>query len=189
MRYLLILGGAGFVSVAAWAATLHARPQVRGSALGSQDRHRLELQVPIRRHAGGGGRSGRMFFAVEYETVPLPAVYPGFSAPGPAAPGALTGGALAGESDHITAGHVMGSASHPLAHAPAGVDGADTSVLHTDSASAPQSDDAGSATRQPDPGANPYSARPPGAGGPGRPVSGFAGPGLPGPGRPARPPS
>jgi hypothetical protein len=186
MRYRLIINVGALFTVAS-TVILDAQTPGRPSANSSRDRYALEVQVPIRRHGGGGGRSGRMFFAVEYETVPYPDLFPGEPAQGPAAPGMLSGGAETGGPEHINVGHLVTSASHPLAHAPSGVDGGDTSILHTDAASAPRSDDAGSPTVQPDPTANPYSARPPGAGGPGRPVVGWSGPGLPGPGQPARP--
>jgi hypothetical protein len=187
MRGMLILGGVGFLTTAAWTANLDGQAPGRGSPLGSQNGRRLEVQVPVRRYAGGGGRTGRMFFAVEYETVPYPDLYFGAPAPVHGAPGMLAVGGETRGAEHMNAGHFAGSSSRPHAHLPAGVGSRESLVLNADVASAAQSDEAGPATAQPDPTANPYLARPPGAGGPGRPVSGSYGPGLPGPGRPANP--
>jgi hypothetical protein len=104
---------------------------------------------------------------------------------GPAAPGMFIGGAFAGETEHMTAGHLAGAAGHPLARVPARLEKGQPLISELTAPGGGDSDDLGAATAQPNLTANPSWARPPGAGGPGRPVAGWLGPGLPGPGRPA----
>ena len=182
---LLILGGVGILSTAAWTVTTvtaddgaswhgskHARPGHGG----------LEYHM---RHGGGhfatAGQLG-MFFP----TPPEPVTWE--SEPGPA-PGIPTGGLVVSRPEHMIAGHLVGP-SHPPAHTR---HGAGRAVGGCDSAADSSQcrrigpggrgdgDDAAESHRQP------IVAASPGAAGPGRPVSGRSSPGLPGPGRPASP--
>ncbi len=160
MRNLLIVGAVGILSLAAWIVTLVAAAQGRGWAQSSQYRRGLEVQVEVRRHGGGGGRSGRMFFATEVETIPLPNLFPGQPLPGPAAPDMFAGGAEMGEPEHVTAERPLGTASHHLAHVPGGVEGREP-YAQSPAPTAADSDQAGAATAQPDPTANPSVPHPP----------------------------
>jgi hypothetical protein len=184
MRNTLLIASVGVLSGAAWPVSLDAGGQVRGSAPGVQQR-RLELEVPIRRHAGGGGRTGRMFFALEYETLPNPNAFSVEVEPGPAGPGTIAGGAETGAPEQFPQ-HVVSTSSHPGEHVSVGIGG--ESVTADSATPGGVVDDAGTGagTAQPNPTANPVFARPPGAAGPGRRISGWSGPGMPGPGRPAR---
>jgi hypothetical protein len=74
----------------------------------------------------------------------------------------------------------------PLAHVVAPVEARETMTPQPPAPGGTDLDQSGAAVR-PNPTVGPVSARPPGAAGPGRPVSGLLGPGLPAPGRPARP--
>jgi hypothetical protein len=183
MRKLPILSGVGILSTAAWMVTLDAREQERASGRAAYPQDGLEFRmVHVRRHAG---RFGHTFFATELEMVPY--LVPGQPEPGSAAPGMFIGGSVLGGTDHTTAGHVVGPTGHPLAHVPVRVEQGEPSIPQPAASSAGESDDSGAATAQPDPTDSRMLARPPGAGGPGRPVAGWFGPGLPGPGRPASP--
>jgi hypothetical protein len=186
MRRILLLGAVGLLSTADCMVNSGAQAQMRGSAPGTQGRRRLDVQVPIRRYGGGGGRTGRMFFAVEYETLPVPDVYAGQMEPGTAGPGEFVVGAETGGPEHVVPIHLPGAAPHARAHA-AGADWGNDSLIAQPATSGSDSDDGTATTAQPAPSANPVWARPPGAAGPGRRISGSSGPGTPGPGQRTRP--
>jgi len=176
MRNLLILGGIGILSTAAWTVTAddgaswygpkHVRPGHGG----------LEYHM---RHGGGhfaiAGQLG-MFFPTP------PGLFPWESEPGPA-PGMPTGGLVGGRPEHMIAGHLVGPAIHPHTHVTVLVERGEAVIPQPIAPSAAESDQAGAATAQPNPTASPLLPRPPGTAGPGRPVSGWSSPGLPGPGR------
>jgi len=180
MRGLLILNGIGFLSTV-WTVSAddgssayrskHARPGHGG----------LEYHM---RHGGGhfaiGGQLG-MYFPTP------PELYTWESEPGPA-PGMPTGGLVVGGPEHRIAGHLVGPATHAPTHLIVQVEGRMAVTPQPTIPSATDTDQAGTATAQPSPPtASPWQSRPPGASGPGRPVSGWSSPGLPGPGRPASP--
>ena len=180
MRNLLILGGIGILSTAAWTVIaddgasgygkMHARPGHSG----------LEYHM---RHGGGhfaiAGQLG-MFFPTP------PELFTWESEPGPA-PGMPTGGLVVGGPEHRIAGHLVGPAIHPLTHVTVLVERGEAVIPQHLAPGAGESDEVGAATAQPDPTGSPLPARPPGAAGPGRPVSGWSSPRLPGPGRPPSP--
>jgi hypothetical protein len=164
-------------------ACAQAQTPVRGTANDKYLQGGLQYRiVHISHHAG---RFGHTFFATQTEIVPY--LFIAGPGPGSAAPGMFIGLAVVGGAEHMTAGHFVGPASHPVAHAAVRVDQREASISQPTAPGADESDQEGAATAQPDPTASPVSARPPGVAGPGRPVSGWSGPGLPGPGRPASP--
>jgi hypothetical protein len=185
MRKMLILGGVGVLTAAAWMMTLSARAQGLATARSSSSaQDGIEFRTThVRR--GHAGRFGHTFYATEVEIVP----YVGSGQPelGPAEVGMFTSGAILSGAEHMTAGHLVIPASHPLVHVPALVEQGEPLGQQPTAPGADGSDQADTATAQPDPTADPMAARPPGATGPGRPAFGWCGPGLPGPGRPARP--
>jgi len=181
MRNLLILGGIGFLSTAAWTARADDGAQWYGSKHPRPGHGGLEYHM---RHGGGhfatAGQLG-MYFPTP------PELYPWESEPGPA-PGMPTGGLVVGGSEHRIAGHLVGPAIHALTHLTVQVEHGEAVTSQPTVPSTAGSDQGGVATAQPSPPtASPLQSRPPGAGGPGRPVSGWSSPGLPGPGRPASP--
>jgi len=186
MRTLLILGGIGFLSTAAWTATADDGASWYGSKHPRPGHGGLEYHM---RHGGGhfatAGQLG-MYFPTP------PELFTWESEPGPA-PGMPTGGLVAGRPEHMIAGHPVGSAIHPLVHVTVPVERGEAVIPQPTAPSTAESDQAGAATATattqppPNPTASPSSPRPPGAAGPGRPVSGWSGPGLPGPGRPPSP--
>jgi hypothetical protein len=179
MRRLLILGGVGILSAAVWAVTCSARAQGLASKRDTSVQGGFECRiVHVQRHAG---RFMHTFFATETEMVPY--LFIGEPGQGAAAPGMFTGVAVVGGTEQMTADHLAGHPSHPPAHAAVVVGQAESLITQPAASDAFDSDRTGAATTQPDPTANPVSQRPPGALGPGRPVSGWSGPGLPGPGR------
>jgi hypothetical protein len=182
MRNLLILGGIGILSTAAWTVIADDGASGYGSKHARPGHGGLEYHM---RHGGGhfatAGQLG-MFFPTP------PELFTWESEPGPA-PGMPTGGLMAGRSEHMIAGHPVGPAIHPLVHVTVQVERGKAVIPQPTAPSAAESDRAGAATAmaQPNPTASPSQPRPPGAAGPGRPVSGWFSPGLPGPGRPASP--
>jgi len=181
MRDLLILGGIVILSMAAWTVTLDAVAEGHGGH-GSHGHGGLEGHM---RHGEGRARHVGIFFPTQYETQPY--LFHGEPEPGPAPPEMLTGGLVVGGPEHIEAGHLAGSAIHPLARVPLRVEGREAVIPQPTTPSAAESDQEGAATAQPNPTVSPWSPRPPGAAGPGRRVSGWPSPGLAGPGRPASP--
>ncbi len=178
MREMLILGGIGFLSTAAWTATLGAGGpgHGHGSAHGSHGQGGLECHV---RRGGGHTEPFWMFFPPElYRAQPEPSL---------AAPELLTGGLAVGGPAHLIAGHLAGPAMHPHAHVAMRIESGEPLNELSTPFSGSESNEEGAATVQPNPIASPLSPQPPGAAGPGRPVTGWSGPGLPGPGRPERP--
>ena len=180
MRGLLILGGIGVFSTAAWTATADDGASWYGSKHPRPGHGGLEYHM---RHGGGhfaiAGQLG-MFFPTP------PELFTWESEPGPA-PGMPTGGLVVGGPEHRIAGHLVGPAIHPLTHVTVLVERGEAVIPQPTAPSAAESDQAGAATAQPNPTASPSSPRPPGAVGPGRPVSGWSSLGLPGPGRPPSP--
>jgi len=205
MRNLLILGGIGILSTAAWTVIADDGASGYGSKHARPGHGGLEYHM---RHGGGhfatAGQLG-MFFPTP------PELFTWESEPGPA-PGMPTGGLVAGRPEHMIAGHSVGPAIHPLTHVTVQVERGEAVIPQPTAPSAAESDRAGAATAmaqpnptasplqprppgaatatataQPNPTASPLPPRPPGAAGPGRPVSGWSSPGLPGPGRPASP--
>jgi hypothetical protein len=179
MRDLLILGGIGILSTAAWIVTAGADDSGHGSMHGS---------------AGHGGSHGSFEGRMRHRAVypghfqpEMRELFAGQPEPGPAAPGMPMGGLVVGGPDHLIAGHLVGPAIHPLTHVAVRFEGGEAVNPQPTAPSAADSDRAAAATVQPDPTVSPLPPRPPGAAGPGRPVSGWSSPGLPGPGRPASP--
>jgi hypothetical protein len=99
----------------------------------------------------------------------------------------LIGDLVVGGPEHLIAGHLVGPTIHPLTHVAVRFEAGEAVNPQPTVPGAAESDQAGAATAEPDPTASPLPPRPPGAAGPGRPVSGWSSPGLPGPGRPASP--
>jgi hypothetical protein len=177
---MLNLGRFLIISIAAATAALDARAQGHGSGRETYLQGGLEYRiVHVQRHAG---RFMHTFFATETEMVPY--LFIGEPGLGAAAPGMFADVAIAGAAEPMTAGHLASPAGHPLAHAPIVVGQGEPSITQPAAPDGFDSDRTGAATAQPDPTANPVTQRPPGALGPGRPVSGWSGPGLIGPGRP-----
>jgi hypothetical protein len=185
MRALLITGGIGILS-AAWTLTANAAAPGHGSGHGSHAHGGIPL--PMRHHGGHAEHIG-VPYPSQWDISPI--IFPGEPEQGPAPPGMPTGGLVAGGPEHIVAGHPAGSALHPVAHVVVRVEQREAAISLSTTAggaaapAAAESDQAGTATAQPNPTANPSSPRPPGAAGPGRPVTGLPGPGRPGPGQPA----
>jgi len=185
MRDLLILGGVGVLSAAAWIVTAGtgALAQDQGGVHGPAGRggtHSGGFEGHMKHRTGYPGLIGTGFQPEMRQLFGEPE-------PGPAAPIMLMGDLLGGGPEHMVAGHPVGSAIHPLTHVVVRDEGGEAVVPQPIVPSAADSDQAGAATAQPDPTASPLPPRPPGTAGPGRPVSGWSSPGLPGPGRPASP--
>ena len=182
MRGLLILSGVGIISMAVWTATAD------DGALWSGAKHPRPGHGGLEYHMRHGGDHFATAGQLGMDFPIPPESYPWESEPGPA-PGMPTGGLMAGRSEHMIAGHPVGPAIHPLVHVTVQVERGKAVIPQPTAPSAAESDRAGAATAmaQPNPTASPSQPRPPGAAGPGRPVSGWFSPGLPGPGRPASP--
>jgi hypothetical protein len=176
MRVLLVLCGIGILGAAAWAVTADEGGHGHGSSSGSHGQGGLEAHM---RHGGGHTEHVGLLLPTQLAL--------GEPEPGPIAPEMIMGGLVVGGPEHMVAVHPVGPAIHPLAHVPLRVVPGEAVAPQPTDAGVAGSDDGSGATAQPNPDASPSSARPPGAGGPGRPVSGWSGPGRPGPGRPARP--
>ncbi len=181
MRRLLILGGIAILSTAAWKVTADDGASSYGKVHVRPGHGGLEYHM---RHGGGhfaiSGQLG-MYFPTPLE------LFPWESEPGPA-PGIPTGGLVVGGPERVVAGHLMGPASHPHTHVTVQIERGEAVIAQPTAPSAAESDQTVAATAQPYPTASPLQTRPPGAAGPGRPVSGLSSPGMPGPGRPASPP-
>jgi hypothetical protein len=197
MRGMLILGAIGISTIAAWTVTLDAQAPGHRSVHVAHGEAGIEGEPRL-----GGGHAEHIGSIFPNELEIELYLVPGEPGPGFAPPGMPTGGAVDGGPEHLISGHLGGPASHQHAHhallvhlahvvqhahvvVPVQPDQAESSQATAHSGGG--SDEAGTATAQPDPTANPSSQRPPGAVGPGRLMSGWSGPGLPGPGRPARP--
>jgi hypothetical protein len=164
MRALLILGGIGILSTAAWTVTADTGSTGYGPLHGLLGLNSLEGPM---RQQGSGYVEHTGLFSAHPSTV---------GGPGP-----------------MITGHLVGPAIHPLAHVVGRIERLEAVAPQPPAptgAAAPgaaELDQSGAASAQPNPISSPSLPRPPGALGPGRPVSGSSGPGLPGPGRPARP--
>src|SRR5579883_1468524 len=181
MRDLRILGGLGLLSAAVWSVTAAAAAAGPGGGHGGSHGH-AGRESPMR---PGGGHSEIiiwLFLPSQLET--RSRLFPGEPEPGPAPPGLLLGGLGAGGPEPPLADHRAGPAIHSHAHVAVRVERGEAVIPQPTASVLDGSDQAGAATAQPNPTANPGSPRPPGAGGPGRPVLGRSGPGRPGPGRP-----
>jgi hypothetical protein len=188
MRGLLILGGVGVLSAAAWIVTA-------GRGALAQDQGQARVHGP----GGRGGThttgfTGPMKHATHHPVnfglafqPEMRELFAGQPEPGPPTPDMALGDSGVGGPGHLIAGHQVAPSIHPLTHVPMRFEGDDVAIPQPPAPIADDSDRAGAATVQPDPSASPMPPRPPGAAGPGRPVSGWSSPGLPGPGRPASP--
>jgi hypothetical protein len=179
MRELLIVCGIGILSAAAWTVTAGEGASGHGSMHGSLGRSGFAGHMRLGGHCEHMG----IFFPSEaaHQFIELVAGEPG---PAPAYVGMPTGGLVVAGPEHMIAGHLVGQAVHAFAHVAARVEPGEAVISQPSSAGDTQRDQAGAATAQPNPPtASPLPARPPGAIGPGRPVSGWSSPGLPGPGR------
>jgi hypothetical protein len=188
MRNLLILGGIGILGTAAWTVCGDAAAQGYGSTHGSPAYSSL---VVYPRYIQYHTVNIWGIFPIQLEI--QPSLFPGQPELGTAAPGIPAGGVLlAGPGsmvgDHQGVGdHHGGAASHTHAHHVVHGERGRALIPQATAPVAPESDQAGAATAQPNTTASPWSPRPPGAAGPGRRLPGRSGPGLPGPGRPASP--
>jgi hypothetical protein len=175
MRNLLIVVGLGIL-IAAWAATSAAGGRGHGSAHGASGHGGHEGRM---RHGAGHTDLVGMLLATEIWHEEL--------GPGPVAPEMFASGLMSGEADHAVAGHSGGTGIHPHSHIPLHPERGSAMIPQPTAGDGSASDQDGAASAQPNPPVNPWSPIPPGAAGPGQPVSGRAGPGRPGPGQPARP--
>jgi hypothetical protein len=182
MRDLLILGGIGILSASAWVLTADAGTPGHGLMHGPPGHGGLGGHM--RHHGGHAGHMGTFFPETLWQ------LFPGEPELGLAAPGIPTVGLVEGGPGHMIPEHPAHPATHPLAHVAVRGEVVIPQPKAPGGPAAPagsESDEAGAATVQPNPTTSPSSPRPPGAAGPGRPVSGWSGPGRPGPGRPANP--
>jgi hypothetical protein len=187
MRNLLILAGIAILGLAAGTVTAGHGGSGHGSAHGSMGHGSLEGHI---RHGGGHSELIVIITTQREARAELSAraqLSPGEPETGPAPPGLLMGDLGVGGPEHPIAGHAAGRLIHPPGHAAVGIERGQAVMAQPTAPGGDGSDQDGAATRQPNPTASPAWVRPPGAAGPGRPVSGWSGPGLPGPGRPARP--
>jgi hypothetical protein len=178
MRKLLILGGIGILSTAAGIVNAQDGTSWYGKRNPRPGHGGLEYHM---RHGGGhfaiAGQLG-MYFPTP------PGLYPWESEPGPA-PTMPAGGLVVGGTEHMTTGHLTNLAIHARTHVPVQVEGGQAAISQLTAPNGVEPDQAGAATAQPNPPTTSSSlSRPPGAYGPGRPVSGWSSPGLPGPGQP-----
>jgi hypothetical protein len=195
---LLTLGGVGLLSALAWLASAGA-----GTGHGPHGSHgEGGLEEGSERHFAGHGEFHGFPFPILYEFYAF--LSPGEPDAGPFPPGLFFGGMGEAGQDWLTSehhegpagdlipGHHAGPADHHHAHVHrpylalllhAGQVEIHQQVAQTGG----DSDDAGAATAQPDPTANPSFQHPPGANGPGRRAFGWLGPGRTGPGERTRP--
>jgi hypothetical protein len=184
MRNLLLLVIVGILSIGVWTATAGEGASGHGSMHGPPGHHGLPGRMPH-----GGGHAGDM--GIFFPSVPAQQFMESIAGePGPA-PAHLalpTGGLVVGGSEHMIAGHMVGPAIHPHTHPAVRAEAGMAVSSQVTASSDDESDQAAMTTAQPNPPiASPLPPRPPGAGGPGRRVSGWSSPGLPGPGRPPSP--
>jgi hypothetical protein len=193
MRSLLILGGIGILSTAAWTTPLGAEEPGQGSGRGSGGvghsgmevpRGRLGAQPPLT-HAEP--HSDYVWLILLNQMALRSNLIPGEAVPGPVPPGVVSSGLVVGAPEHILPGHLISQAIHPYAYLEDRSKHGEAVLSQPAVAVAGESDQTAAPTAQPSPTASPSSWRPPGATGPGQPVSGWSGPGLPGPGRSGRP--
>ena len=183
MRDLVIRFSIGILSMAAWTVTADEGASVQGSAHGSASHGGHGGSM---RHGGGHAGHSGMFWPVGLEARPR-LLFAEEVGPRPTALGMPTGGLMIGGPEHLIVGHLLAPAIHPLAHVMVWVDRGQVVIPQPTAPSAGELDEPGGATAQPNPTATPLQPRPPGAAGPGRPMSGQSSPGLPGPGRPTSP--
>jgi hypothetical protein len=185
MYKLMISTGLGILGTAVWTATLDAgdhghRSMARSPAYNSPVVYPRYVQFHT-------ANIGGMIFPVQVQI--NPSLFPGQPEAGPAAPDLAAGdtsmsGAGSMVGDHQGFGdHHGGPAFLPHPHVAVHGEHAAALMGHATAPRAGDSDQAAAASAQPNPAANPFSPRPPGAVGPGRRSAGTAGPGLPGPGQ------
>ena len=183
MRGLLILGGIGILSTAAWIVAgdtaAFEQGRMHGSASRGGSHGAFEGHMKHR-----GAYPVHLGLAFQPEMREL---FAGQPEPAPPAPGMLIGDLGIGGPDHLIPSRLVAPAIHLLTHLAVRFEAGEAVNPQPTAPSAGDADQAGAATAQPDPTASPLPPRPPGAAGPGRPVSGWSSPGLPGPGRPASP--
>jgi hypothetical protein len=190
MRPILILAGIPALIAAGWTMPLEARASGHwsghgsghGSTHGSHGQDGLEGSA---RHRGGHTEHMGILFPTLLELQWF--FFPGEPQAGPAAPEITMSVA---PTEHRVAGHPYPTGSVGHAHTAVAAQirqGAALASQSTVPSGAVESDETGAATAQPNLAATPFSPRPPGAAGPGRPSQGWSGPGLPGPGRRAIP--
>jgi hypothetical protein len=174
MRDLLILGGIAILSAAAWKETADAGGHGHGAAHGPGPH-------------GHGGLVGHMRHGEahreEVGIVSSTAILLRQPVPGPVAIEMITERLTVGAPEHMVAGHRESPAVHPVAHVPLRAEPGKAVIPQPTAPAVADSEQEGTPTAQPNPDVIPWSPRPPGAAGPGRPVSGQSGPGQPGPGR------
>jgi hypothetical protein len=184
MRDRLFLVAIGILSTVAWILTADAGRSAQGQTHGSAGRggtHSGGFEGPAKHGARHPVNIGLAFQPEMRE------LFAGQPEPAPPAPGMLVGDLGVGGPDHSIAVHLLGPGIHLLTHLAVRFEGGEAVTPQPTVPSAGDSDQGGAATAQPDPNSSPLPPRPPGAAGPGRPVSAWSSPGLPGPGRPARP--
>lgn len=101
--------------------------------------------------------------------------------------GVPNAGLILGGQERVIVGHLVGPAIHIREHIIQSVEQAEVPVLRVPAPVPAGSDHEDRGTAQPTPTASPSQLRPPGAAGPGQPVSGWSEPGRLGPGRVAGP--
>jgi hypothetical protein len=183
MRSLLILGGMGILSTAAWSVTTGEGTSGQRSGHGARGHGAPEVHI---KHGGGHPGHPGIFCPTEPETLPWLLIIWEAELRN-AALGMPARGLMMGGPEHLFEGHLVGPATNPSMHTVLRGVGGQVVIAQPPAPSAIESDQDGAATAQPDPTASPSQARPPGAAGPGRPVPGWSGPGRPGPGRLASP--
>jgi hypothetical protein len=178
MRKPLILVSLGILSAAVWPVSSDVRAH-GGHGSSSHGGHGHGSESELRRIENRTLHVG-MFVPTQFVTGVPPE-------PGPPLPDLLTGGLAVGSPEHLVEGHLGAPNAHHHAHALLRFEGGQTSRSQPISPrnTEPAEDD--QLTVQPNRAANPWLPRPPGAAGPGRPVSGSPSPGRRGPGRPVSP--
>jgi hypothetical protein len=138
---------------------------------------------------GAGHAAGHMgiFFPVEPAQQFMNQLS-GEPGPAPAYFSVPVGGPVVAGAEHMIAAHLTGAPMPHFARLAERVELGQAMTAQTALTNGAGIDQGGVATAQPlPPTASPLPSRPPGASGPGWPMSGSWGPGLPGPGRPPSP--
>ena len=158
MRNVLILGGIGLLSMAAWIATAGAvdfeQAQVHGPG-GRGGTHTTGFGAPMKHVVRHPANLGLAFQPEMRE------LFAGQPEPAPPAPGMLVGDLGIGGPDHLIPGHLVAPAIHPLTHLAVRFEGGEAVSPQPAAPSAGDADQAGAATAQPDPTSSPLPPRPP----------------------------
>lgn len=178
MRKLLIIGGIGILSAAAWTVT--ADDHGSGSGRGHANPARGGLEHPMRH----GGAPSSLIWQFGMGWFSNPEAFPREAIPSPA-PSIPEGGLVVVGTEHTVTGHLADLGLHPHTHVTAEPKHGHVLITQPAVPNASGPDQSDAAVGPPNPTANPVHARPPGATGPGRRVFGESGPGVPGPGQPA----